>query len=78
MSVAFCLLIECEWKSGEQPVRVIAETLSVWHVYEVHRDVWRSLTGSDRAPHDPDPRIPEIRAAIIRDAILQERFTPRW
>jgi hypothetical protein len=59
---AICYQGGCGWQTGE-PVRVIAECLATWHVYEKHPAVWRSVIG-DRPPADPDPRTPEGRAVL--------------
>jgi hypothetical protein len=54
----------CEWTSGLQMNKQIAGSLSSWHVYEEHREVWISVIGSDRPPRDPDPRKPEIMSQL--------------
>lgn len=51
------------WRSGKQPTRDIAGCLATWHVYEAHPEEWKRIAG-DRHPVDPDPRDPEVYAAL--------------
>ncbi len=61
---AQCKVTGCGWVSDPQPVRFLAECLSVWHVYDNHRDIWNELAG-DRLPDVPDVRNLAVRCAII-------------
>ena len=33
-----------------------AQAAAVWHVYLMHRNVWRHLVGSERPPQDVEPK----------------------
>lgn len=65
---AVCRVPGCGWETSE-PIRDIAGCLATWHVYEQHPDVWKDVAG-DRPPRDPDPRSPEVRAAMEIAALM--------
>jgi hypothetical protein len=50
-----CLLDGCGW-AGPVEVVAVAQSRSVWHVYEVHPEVWRALAfGLGGRPTCPRP-----------------------
>lgn len=61
-----CLVPGCSgWSPPSQPTGGIARALAVWHIYEEHSEFWLAVMG-DRPPAVPDPRIPAVRALMLR------------
>jgi hypothetical protein len=46
----------CPWASPPYPTRDLAGCAATWHVFEGHRETWRSMFGG-LSPRDPDPRL---------------------